>query len=91
MKVSVDTQTGQIAVERNGREVLRQTAPTAFSKNGVTVEFAQQPKDYFYGGGCQNGRFSHRGEIIKIVNDNNWGTAEWPARIRSIGVPADTA
>ena len=27
---------------------------------------------YYYGGGTQNGRFSHKGEKIKIVNSNNW-------------------
>ena len=27
---------------------------------------------YYYGGGVQNGRFSHRGEAIEIVNTNSW-------------------
>ncbi len=72
MKVKVDTQTGQVAVLKGDKEVVRQTAPTAFGKGNVTVELTQQPDDYFYGGGCQNGRFSHKGEVIKIVNDNNW-------------------
>ncbi len=72
MKVKVDTQTGQVTVLKGEKEVVRQTAPTAFGKENVTVELTQQPDDYFYGGGCQNGRFSHKGEVIKIVNDNNW-------------------
>lgn len=72
MKINVDAKTGQVSVFANEKEVVKQTAPTAFLNGKVTVEFSQQPTDYFYGGGCQNGRFSHRGEIIKIVNDNNW-------------------
>lgn len=72
IKLDVDTKTGQISVWVEGKEVVRQTAPTVFAKGKVTVELSQLPEDYFYGGGCQNGRFSHRGEIIKIVNDNNW-------------------
>lgn len=28
--------------------------------------------EYFYGGGVQNGRFSHRGTSIAIENTNNW-------------------
>ncbi|MBQ0049700.1 MAG: DUF5110 domain-containing protein, partial [Bacteroidales bacterium] len=29
-------------------------------------------KEYFFGGGCQNGRFSHKDKIIAIENTNNW-------------------
>lgn len=29
-------------------------------------------KEYFYGGGMQNGRFSHRGKTIKLTIDYNW-------------------
>lgn len=29
-------------------------------------------KEYFYGGGMQNGRFSHRDKIIKLTIDYNW-------------------
>ena len=29
-------------------------------------------EEYFFGGGCQNGRFSHKGEEIAIENTNNW-------------------
>ena len=43
------------------------------TENGkTTVTFVANEKDYFYGGGVQNGRFSHRGEVIDIVNTNNW-------------------
>ena len=30
------------------------------------------PKEYFYGGGMQNGRFSHRGKTIYLKIDYNW-------------------
>jgi hypothetical protein len=47
-------------------------APIAFAGGKTTVELAAQPNEYFYGGGVQNGRFSHRGKTIDIVNTNSW-------------------
>ena len=32
----------------------------------------ENPKEYFYGGGVQNGRFSHKGKAIAIENQNSW-------------------
>ncbi|MDO4211564.1 MAG: alpha-xylosidase, partial [Bacteroidales bacterium] len=39
---------------------------------GATLTLACNPGEYFYGGGVQNGRFSHRGTSIAIENTNNW-------------------
>jgi hypothetical protein len=33
---------------------------------------ADSNNEYFYGGGVQNGRFSHKGKIIAIENQNSW-------------------
>ena len=32
----------------------------------------ENPGEYFYGGGVQNGRFSHKGKAIAIENQNSW-------------------
>ncbi|MDR2804482.1 MAG: DUF5110 domain-containing protein, partial [Dysgonamonadaceae bacterium] len=32
----------------------------------------EHPEEYFYGGGVQNGRFSHKGQAIAIENQNSW-------------------
>jgi len=38
-----------------------------------TVQYLKRgEKEYFYGGGMQNGRFSHRGETIKLTIDYDW-------------------
>lgn len=57
---------------KTGRQVLRQTAPIDFSSRTVSMSFYQPDKANFYGGGCQNGRFSHKGRVIAIENTNSW-------------------
>lgn len=70
--VKVNMKTGQIQALKNGRVIVDQVVPTDFGKKRTTVKFAQEGDDYFYGGGVQNGRFSHKGKFIAIVNTNNW-------------------
>ena len=43
-----------------------------FGDSRVTVVLGEEPQEYFYGGGVQNGRFSHKGKIIAIENQNSW-------------------
>lgn len=52
--------------------VLEEAAPVRFDKNEVVLTFKEAPKEYFYGGGVQNGRFSHKGKAIAIENQNSW-------------------
>ena len=57
---------------RRQHTVVSQTEPTLFERGKTTLTLSQQPNEWFYGGGVQNGRFSHRGEKINIVNTNSW-------------------
>lgn len=57
-------ETNKVAVE--------QLAPVSFEKDKVTITLKENPKEYFYGGGVQNGRFSHKGKTIAIENQNSW-------------------
>ncbi len=52
--------------------VAEEAIPVAFEKSKTTLSLKEQPSEYFYGGGVQNGRFSHKGKEIAIVNENNW-------------------
>ena len=52
--------------------VMKELSPAEISDKGVKVTLQAQPNEYFYGGGVQNGRFSHRGQQISIVNQNSW-------------------
>ena len=72
IQVKVDTRTGALTIDKDGKPIVEQLGGADFGKKGVSVAFRQSPTDYFYGGGCQNGRFSHKEQVIKIVNDNNW-------------------
>lgn len=63
--------------EKESIEILQQGPVTTlkgigFEAQKVKVGFTAKENEYFYGGGVQNGRFSHRGQIIDIVNTNNW-------------------
>lgn len=57
---------------RTGKRVLQEAAPVNFRKGTTSVTLQSQPGEYFYGGGVQNGRFSHRGKKIAIENQNSW-------------------
>lgn len=51
---------------------LQEIQAPQFQKDRVTLRFKASDDEYFYGGGVQNGRFSHRGNIIAIENQNSW-------------------
>lgn len=55
-----------------GKEVIQWSAPLKFEKDKTTITLHANEDEYFYGGGVQNGRFSHKGRAIAIENTNNW-------------------
>lgn len=67
-------ESGLMTVEdrRTGKTAVEQVQPTAFKPSTTTFYLANRTAEYYYGGGVQNGRFSHRGQIIDIVNTNSW-------------------
>ena len=73
-KVIFNKTTGlfRIVNAENGKTVATQSAPSTFTPEKVTLTLQEQPDEYYFGGGVQNGRFSHKGEKIEIVNTNNW-------------------
>lgn len=52
--------------------VLEITEPVSFEKERVHIKLKENTHEYFYGGGVQNGRFSHKGKVIAIENQNSW-------------------
>lgn len=72
--VELDRRSGLMRLHdlRRRRLVLEQIKPFAYDRQGVSFAVAARDDEYFYGGGVQNGRFSHRGEAIAIENTNNW-------------------
>ena len=52
--------------------VVEETILPVFDTKEVTITLKENPDEYFYGGGVQNGRFSHKGNAISIENQNSW-------------------
>ncbi len=74
IQACVDKTSGLLSITdlRTGKKVVEQALPVDITPRKVTLSLRMTPQEYFYGGGVQNGRFSHRGEKIEIVNTNNW-------------------
>ena len=81
--VSISTSKIKIEVEKTtslfkvfnlnlNKEVFSFIAPIEFNSKEAVLTLSQGKDEYFYGGGVQNGRFSHKGNTIFIVNQNNW-------------------
>ena len=74
IKVVVDKATGLMTVtDRESKRVVFEETTPATIKEGVAAMIVKaDAEEYFYGGGMQNGRFSHRGKVIQVINSNNW-------------------
>jgi len=57
--------------------IWEEAAPISFGST-TTQTMQRQPEEYFYGGGMQNGYFSHRGEDILIEKGNGWDNGGRP-------------
>ncbi len=66
LTVKVNLKTGEI--DANGLKI----GAVEFAGGKTSVKLDRAPGEYFYGGGVQNGRFSHAGKVIAIENTNNW-------------------
>ncbi|SDE32839.1 TIM-barrel domain-containing protein [Niabella drilacis] len=62
----------KVTNNKNRQTVLQTVAPVLFDKKNTSLKLKESPAEYFYGGGVQNGRFSHKGKIIAIENQNSW-------------------
>lgn len=72
--VVVDKNTSLIKIinQATKQVVVEETAPINFEKEKVSLTLKEGADEYFYGGGVQNGRFSHKGKSIAIENQNSW-------------------
>ena len=74
VRISIDKQTGLFKIINliENKVITETTAPVEFSGKHTKLSLKESPEEYFYGGGVQNGRFSHKGKIVAIENTNNW-------------------
>ncbi len=72
--IDIDKNTSLFKVINNATQkiALQSIQPIEFGKEKVTLVLKENPEEYFFGGGVQNGRFSHRGKSISIENQNSW-------------------
>lgn len=64
---------GMISVkDKEGNIIVEQTEPLTFADGSTSLGLREGKDEWYYGGGVQNGRFSHRGRAIEIVNQNSW-------------------
>ena len=72
--VKFDKSSSLMSVIDRRREaiVFQEVAPVDFRKGETVMTLKENPDEYFYGGGVQNGRFSHKGKSISIENQNSW-------------------
>ena len=69
--VVISRETGLFSLWHGG-EVVRLLAPVDFHDGGYDLRLTAKGDECFYGGGVQNGRFSHRDHRIEIKNTNSW-------------------
>ena len=74
VEVAVCKATGQIKVTdlTTGKVAFEEAEPVLFKKSKTTITLKCNEGEYFYGGGVQNGRFSHAGKAIDIENQSSW-------------------
>ena len=74
VELEVDKKTGLLRIiNRTTNEIaFQEMASPVFEEDKVILSLKEHPEEYFYGGGVQNGRFSHKGKVIAIENQNSW-------------------
>ena len=74
ISIEVCKATGQLKVTdiRTGKVAFEEVEPVMFNKSKTTLTLKRNEGEFFYGGGVQNGRFSHAGKKIAIENTNSW-------------------
>ena len=71
-QLEVKHREGSLSRQAGEQQRVLEIRPAEFKKGKTQLTLSKEAKDHFYGGGCQNGRFSHQGQRIAIVNTNNW-------------------
>lgn len=74
IRLELDKSTSLLKVTNlaTDKVVLEEVKPVLYDKGKTILTLKENPGEYFYGGGVQNGRFSHKGKAIAIENQNSW-------------------
>lgn len=74
VQLAFDKTSGLMTItdKRTDKAVVQEAAPLNYQNGKTTQTLTQDADEYFYGGGTQNGRFSHKGNLVQIVNAQGW-------------------
>ncbi len=74
IEIAVCKATGLIKVTdlTTGKVAFEEAEPVMLKKSRTTLTLKGNEGEFFYGGGVQNGRYSHAGKQIAIENTNSW-------------------
>lgn len=74
IQIIFDMMTAKMTIKdkRTNEDVMIESRSLSYDDNKSTQILKQREDEYFFGGGMQNGRFTHKGKVINIVNSNNW-------------------
>lgn len=74
IEVAICKKSGTMKVKNlaTGKVAFEEIAPALFKNAKTTLTLKANPEEYYYGGGVQNGRFSHKGKKIDIENQSSW-------------------
>ncbi|WP_132051911.1 TIM-barrel domain-containing protein [Pseudocnuella soli] len=73
ISVLIDKRSSRLRIFNRQKKLVAETlAPVQVGRKGATLKLTEGQHEYFYGGGVQNGRFSHKGKAIAIENQNSW-------------------
>lgn len=79
--IEFDKDTALMSVKVGDTTVMEEKMPLAFNGNSTVQTLVQHTKksntsskvaEQFYGGGTQNGRLVHTGNVINIANESSW-------------------
>ena len=72
LRIEKATSKMELFNKATNKVVWSETEPLKYNNSKTIQTLASTEDEYFYGGGTQNGRFSHKGKSIEIKNTNNW-------------------
>lgn len=91
IRLELDKNTSLLKITNlvTGKVAFEEVKPVLYDKGKTILTLKENPGEYFYGGGVQNGRFSHKGKAIAIENQNSWTDGGYFLP-RFIGLPTGT-
>ena len=70
--IVLDKTTAKMSIKNKaGETIMSESEPLTIGKS-TAQKLNTSDDEYFFGGGTQNGRFTHKGKTINIANESSW-------------------